>query len=621
MIKLWEKELKKVTKNCSSDSPLFSVKIILLKLMHDRGCYFDVRKNLSGILDDFRIDTILSEWAGTNIRLLKENAPKLDIKEKNKITNFILGDSDISSESETVLGYVYESALSKDNRKEQGITYTPEDIREYMTDIVRSQISVTDKLIDPACGCGWFLLSFYHALMNKYYESGAQLPIKELHAKILSSNIFGADQSEISCVISKISLSLLYPEYEECSNIRQADSLTESGRFFEMKSFDWVITNPPYIGHKKINPDYRKKLRLYYSEVFYDKADISYCFFKLGFSLLKENGTLLFITSRYFTQSQFAEGLRKFLLNNFTFRSVLDFFGIRPFKNIGIDPLILQLSKGYSPGNIFSAIKPLSIEFNPIDTKNSPSSVSLVSQDELKNGNLSFLSEEELESAKKISRKCSSTLEDYMISFQGIITGCDKAFVTEKTDELTSAAADECGVKWIKGKDIKEKVTFSGKYLLYTTDYSDIDSIQNTIRHLESFREQLSGRREVRRGIRKWYAVQWYRKREHFESPKIIFPYKSQSSRFLYDEEGYFFSADVYAMLPKEEYSDIIDMKKLAALLSSSIYDSYFKTFAKKLGGKLYEYYPNTVMKMKIPEPSVINSFESEQDMENYFSS
>ena len=621
MIKLWEKELKKTIKSCSQDSPLFSVKIILLKLMHNRGCYFDVRKSLSLILDDFRINTILSEWAGTEVSLLKESAPELDIREKNKLSDFILGDSDISGESETVLGYVYESALSKDNRKEQGITYTPEDIREYMTDIVRAQIAVTDRLIDPACGCGWFLLSFYHALMNKYYESGTQLPIKELHEKILSCSIFGADHSEISCVISKISLSLLYPEYAECANIYKADSLTEAGRYFELKSFDWVITNPPYIGHKKIQPDYRKKLRLYYSEVFYDKADISYCFFKLGYSLLKENGTLLFITSRYFTQSQFAEGLRKFLLNNFTFKSVLDFFGIRPFKNIGIDPLILQLTKGYSPGNIFSAVKPLSIEFNPIDNNNSYMSVSSVSQDELKNGNLSFLSEEELESAKKISLRCTSTLEDYMISFQGVITGCDKAFVTEKTDKITEAAADECGVKWIKGKDIKEEVTFSGKYLLYTTDDSDTDSISSTIKHLEAFKEQLSSRREVRRGIRKWYAVQWYRKREHFESPKIVFPYKSQSSRFLYDEEGYFFSADVYAMRPKEEYSDVIDMKKLAALLSSSIYDSYFKTFAKKLGGKLYEYYPNTVMKMKIPEPSVLNSFNSEQDIENYFGS
>jgi adenine-specific DNA-methyltransferase len=36
-------------------------------------------------------------------------------------------------------------------------------------------------------------------------------------------------------------------------------------------------------------------------------------------------------------------------------------------------------------------------------------------------------------------------------------------------------------------------------------------------------------------------------------------------------------------------------------VLNSDIYEFYFKTFGKKLGENLYEYYPNNLMKLCIP--------------------
>ena len=39
----------------------------------------------------------------------------------------------------------------------------------------------------------------------------------------------------------------------------------------------------------------------------------------------------------------------------------------------------------------------------------------------------------------------------------------------------------------------------------------------------------------------------------------------------------------------------------MALLLNSRLYDYYFKYYAKKLGNNLYEYYPTTILKLKIP--------------------
>ncbi len=60
---------------------------------------------------------------------------------------------------------------------------------------------------------------------------------------------------------------------------------------------------------------------------------------------------------------------------------------------------------------------------------------------------------------------------------------------------------------------------------------------------------------------------------------------------------------------------EIIDYNSLLIILNSDIYEFYFKTFGKKLGGSLYEYYPNTLMKLKIPMIKI----NKEDDLYKYF--
>ncbi len=53
-------------------------------------------------------------------------------------------------------------------------------------------------------------------------------------------------------------------------------------------------------------------------------------------------------------------------------------------------------------------------------------------------------------------------------------------------------------------------------------------------------------------------------------------------------------------------------------ILNSKIYDFYFKTFAKKLGEDLYEYYPNNLMRLYIPNIKG-KELSSEQQLYEYF--
>jgi adenine-specific DNA-methyltransferase len=112
-----------------------------------------------------------------------------------------------------------------------------------------------------------------------------------------------------------------------------------------------------------------------------------------------------------------------------------------------------------------------------------------------------------------------------------------------------------------------------------------------------------------------WYELQWGRKEEIFEARKIVFPYKSTSNRFAIDE-GSYFSADVYSLVIKDEG---LSYEWLMNLLNSSLYEFYFKTYAKKLGDALYEYYPNTVMRLGIPESQNLK-FTDDNSIFDYFS-
>ena len=168
---------------------------------------------------------------------------------------------------------------------------------------------------------------------------------------------------------------------------------------------------------------------MFYADVYYDKADLSYCFFKLGCELLKKKGYLIFVTSRYFAQSHYAVMLRRYLLKNFKFIKIVDFYGLRPFKGVGIDPMILYLQKGQRKNGRFRVIKPSGVtkQFNIKNEKNAERFY--MPQRILSENGFSFINEKQRAITEIIEDKCTYLLDDIAETFQGIISGEDRAFI------------------------------------------------------------------------------------------------------------------------------------------------------------------------------------------------
>lgn len=517
------------------------------------------------------------------------------------------------------------------NKKSNGVVYTPEPIATYMArNLIKAEDIIFNpfiKVLDPSCGCGNILIPVITHLLHVYesnieeikYKHKINLCNEEILYHIIKHNVYGYDIDETSIKILIIDVFIIFGcVYTD--NFITADFLLEE----KENKYDFIIANPPYIGHKTINREYFNLLKKKYSNIYKDKSDISFCFFQRGLNVINKTGKMVFITSRYFMESPSGEDLRKVLKEYCSVFRIVDFYGIRPFKNVGIDPVIIFLVNSEDAVDEIEIFKP----YVSSNNKNSEFYNSLflgegtsfnyfnINKNLLNNKGWILRNEKEREIIRKIEEKSFTNLANICFSYQGIITGLDKAFVV--TDEIIEKYNLERDVimPWLKSTSIqKYKVVQTEKYLIYSDKIQDEKMYPNCIRYISEYKEKLMQRRECRLGRRKWYQLQWGRKEFIFQNKKIIFPYKSKNNRFSLDK-GKCFSADIYALALKKDIP--ITYEFLLYLLNSKVYEFYFKCFTKKLGENMYEYYPNNVMKLCIPICNIID-YSSEDSLNKFF--
>lgn len=527
--------------------------------------------------------------------------------------------------------FTYIKLKNNEKGKENGVVYTPEEIANYMIDntIFKEDIIANPfmKILDPACGSGNILVCCYKKLhiiyeenledINKY--NSINLKISDISKHIIENNIYGFDIDESALKILALDLFEASGCFKE-SNFNKKDFLVEEDK----DKYNIILGNPPYIGHKAIDKKYSKELKVKFKEIYKDKGDISYCFFQEAINSLNKKGKLSFITSRYFIESPSGEELRKILKEVCTLYKIVDFYGIRPFKKAGIDPVIIFLINEPDFKSDIEVIKP--IKSSKKDKNCFYKSLFLnegnnykrffINKNILNNKGWILRDKKEREIISKIEERSFTYLYNICDSYQGIITGCDKAFVVDEKTIVDENLERKIIKPWIKSSYIKNgHLEFKDTYLIYSDLIDNPEKYPNVINHINTKKDKLLNRRECKRGVRKWYQLQWGRKREVFEKQKIIFPYKANANKFILDKEHYF-SADIYSLVLKENVP--FTYKYLISLLNSKAYKFYFQSFAKKLGNDLYEYYPNNIMKLCIP---IMGSNEelSDEEINNIF--
>ncbi|MFA5524374.1 MAG: N-6 DNA methylase [Tissierellales bacterium] len=644
---MWTKDkyilqLKSITKDALDkvdkeqlDIYISGVKSILFYIGKSVLCMKYLKENGSmnlGYINIDDIEVIFSTIASNSLKKAKELFEDSVLLNKEIKSNILimLKSLDKDELEKVSLGEIYEAFITNKQKKLLGQVYTPEYIVKYMVSLGVTEGDIVMnpcfRVIDPACGAGYFLLELYDKIKQIFEKKYSAIIIRHpnlenefkdgIHSFILKYNLTGFDIDPFAVYMTEISLIIKGDIKENIqTNIFNKDILIEENPNLldylektviegpEIEKYDLVIGNPPYVGHKNIDKEYRRKLKEEYYDVYSDKSDISYCFFKKGHKLLKNNGRLIFITSRYFLEALSAKDLREFLKSKFKLDEIVDFYGRNIFKGVGITPAIVNAVKSqlcndniliYRSKN-FNKSKEPSLSFNKVFEKY------YVSQNSLNSSHWLLVREDEKRLFSKIDMQGEYFLYEICQCNQGIITGCDKAFIVDiETIEKENLEMDICK-PWVKNSEVRKFRGINAKrYILYTDLIEDIDKYKSTKKHILPYKDKLNNRRECLSGTRGWYKLQWGRNVDVFNQPKILFPYKASANEFTIEYREVCSSADVYILSLKDNYKKEVSLEYLVSFLNSSLFEFYFKSIAKKLNQGMYEYYPNKLMTLKI---------------------
>lgn len=483
------------------------------------------------------------------------------------------------------------------------------------------------KIIDIACGTGLFLIAVFEKiyLIRKriYLYLGINIEHYFLKKEILEENIYGMDIQEQPLEIAKyVLLSLAYDETPAEQrghielNLRKANSLVEE-KIFQQKwsySFDVVMGNPPYLGEKGNRNVFQEIRNTSFGRKYYEgKMDYFYFFIYRGLELLKDKGLLNYITTNYFVTADGASKLRNYLKNHTEFLQIVNFNHAMIFPDAkGQHNMIFLLSKGREEKGctLIKSFRDQTLTEEGIEKRlyytcqgdESVDVFKLYPSQLFTSRNHIVLqgTGEEQYLLKKIEETCDQLLEDICHVNQGIVTGADKVTKNMLEKKLTLETIFQYGIRendgifvlneaevlslgletspflkpMFKNSDILgyRAKEITDKYILYVNDlhmlHQTPEEYERIQYHLLKYKEVLQQRREVLKGLRAWYAIQWPRRPEIFEKAKIVAPHRARENRFAYIEVPWYASADVYFITPKR---DNVNYKTLLAQLNSNI--------------------------------------------------
>lgn len=295
-----------------------------------------MQKNLEKILssyDSSTIETALVQlFVESNDISVKNNAL---IKQliQNKSENVLAAKELLINEVETknIVNFVniFELLVPSDDKQINGAFFTPATITDFI--VSQTIASASQKICDPSCGCGAFLIAATIFISEKF---------KKDIVDVIENNIYGVDIADYSIHRVKILLSLLALKNGNDRknikfNLRTADSLIVDWKklFPETKKgFDVVIGNPPYVKFQDLNKELRDKLYKDWQTLKTGNYNLYFAFFELGVAIVKPDGVLGYITPNNYFTSLAGVPLREYLEKNRLIKKIIDFNHLKLFE-------------------------------------------------------------------------------------------------------------------------------------------------------------------------------------------------------------------------------------------------------------------------------------------------
>jgi len=272
-----------------------------------------------------------------------------------------------------VIGHVYEELIPPEERHNLGQFYTPKPIAELIINwAVRSS---DDKVLDPGCGSGTFLVETYRRLaelkLKRPYKEIKHVP-EDVHRQILSQ-LYGIDINEFPTHLTMMNLAMrnvrapsptlnifvrdyftIRPGFKTIAPYKVKTPEGEKEVDVVFKDFDAVVGNPPYTRWTQITDDTQDRILKILGDAISKygltpqvargvEPGIYVYWIMHSTGFLKEGGRLGMIISDSWLQSDYGVNFFRFLLDNYKVHAIIDISArVFPVPLIGACIILLE---------------------------------------------------------------------------------------------------------------------------------------------------------------------------------------------------------------------------------------------------------------------------------------
>jgi hypothetical protein len=348
--------------------------------------------------------------------------------------------------------------------------------------------------------------------------------------------------------------------------------------------FDIVIGNPPYVQlQKMVGSEVYASLNF---ETYSKSTDIYCLFYEKGITLLRQKGSLCFITSNSWLRTKYGLAMRKYFIAKSNPTLLINFEDVQIFQTAVVESNIILTQKNKWMGHLKASTLGAGLEKNTsISNYIQSNSILINNLDEngwIISDTTSFLLKLKIESNSTLLGNLGLRINI------GINTGLNEVFLINENVKNLLINKDDNNKKLLvpilRGRDLKRyNYTFSNIYLINSHNGIKSKNIEpinvkkdypTVFQYFIPFEEKLKNRYDQGKH---WTNLRNCAYLEDFSKPKIIWGELSDKAKFTFDETGYFLDATVFLMTGK-------NLKYILAIFNSKIAQWYFEQIATSSG-------------------------------------
>ena len=507
---------------------------------------------------------------------------------------------------------IFELLLSKEQVKEFGAIYTPQQIKEFIINklIEKDGINENTTFLDPACGCGSILISLAEIMNRKYKIS---------YKNIFENMLFGIDIDKdsifkaelLSRVLAITNNEILDEDFK--FNYICGNSLDDSTmKKIKVKNVDYVIANPPYVRSRNINSEVKKYLKNFKTSNI-GNTDLYIPFFEIGLNILSTKGKMGYITPNTFLKSINGRNLRKYLIDYDKIDiSIYDFKNNNLFDNALNYTSISIINKNSNKWQL--RYKIIDKNFNSEDnfavfdkTELSCNAAWKLNNNSVYNNILKLESFESKLDDFNIKNGLATLKND--IYFFTVIKENEKYYYRYYNGKEYEIEKDIC-INIIKPNILKKEEDFTKKlekgifpYKLINGKYNIIEEKEmknkypKTYAFLEQYKNELLKRDKGKGKYPTWYAYGRTQGMNNF-GKKLLIPYiANKPFSYIAEQKDLLFYCG-YALF-SEDTSKLIILKKI---IESSVFKYYIDNTSKPYSDGYMSYAKNYIKNFSIPK-------------------